>query len=124
MKKICCAVLVALGLMLPNAAKAETMGVYVAPKLILSVQHAEGEASFAGNSLGSDAKSSGEAGGALAVGYDFSRKFNIPVRAELEFAGYGNTSKEVYDIAEVKVKVKMSPLENSLEEFICEATWA
>ena len=81
MKKICCAVLVALGLMLPNAAKAETMGVYVAPKFVLGVQSTE----LASGGASSGTLDDTTAGGALAVGYDFSYKFNVPVRAELEF---------------------------------------
>ena len=33
------------------------------------------------------------AGGALAVGYDLRPVFNMPVRAELEYAAYGNSSR-------------------------------
>lgn len=95
MKKICCAVLVALGLMLPNAAKAvDLTGLYVAPKFVLNVQHAKGSLSALGYGLGSDSTTEASAGGALAIGYDFSKKFNVPVRAELEYGAYGNISKD------------------------------
>ena len=109
MKKLCLSVLMALSLMLPGVAKAESTGVYVAPKLMMSVQHAKGELSYAGYGLGSEDKTSAEAGAAIAVGYDFSKKFDVPVRAELEFAATGATSKDVnvYGIpANVEVGVK------------------
>ena len=108
MKKICCAVLVALGLMLPNAAKAETMGVYVAPKFVLNVQHFKGELSALGES-GSKSKTEASAGGAIAIGYDFAPKFNIPVRAELEYGAYGDVSKSVsYEEAGFKASFEAS----------------
>lgn len=109
MKKFCLSALLAAVLMLPGFAQAESTGVYVAPKLMLSVQHAEGELSALGYDLGSEDKTSSEFGGAFAVGYDFSRKFDVPVRAELEFAVTGATSKDVdaYGVpAEVEVGAK------------------
>lgn len=95
MKKFCLSALLAAVLMLPCAAQAESTGVYVAPKFVLSVQHAEGELSYSGIGLGSEDETGAEAGAAIAVGYDFSRKFDVPVRAELEFAFTGDTSKDV-----------------------------
>jgi len=107
MKKFCLSLLLSLGLLLPAAAQAETLGAYIAPKLMLSAQHAEGELSYAGENLGSDDKSSAEAGGALAIGYDFGRKFDIPVRAELEFSATGGTSKDV-DVFGYSANAKIS----------------
>lgn len=109
MKKFCLSALMAAVLMLPGAAQAESTGVYVAPKFVMSVQHAEGELSYAGFDLGSEDETSTEAGAAIAVGYDFSKKFDLPVRAELEFAATGATSKDVnaYGIpAEVEIGAK------------------
>ena len=95
MKKICCAVLVALGLMLPNAVKAADLtGLYVAPKFVLNVQHAKGTASAENWSGLSFSKHDTDvsAGGAIAFGYNFAPKFNVPVRAELEYGAYGELS--------------------------------
>ena len=88
MKKFCLSALLAAVLMLPGVAKAETMGVYVAPKFVTNIQSTDFE--VAGVSAGSYDDTS--AGGALAVGYDFSKKFDVPVRAEVEFGAYGDLS--------------------------------
>ena len=87
--------LVAACLLLPFTARAEQLGVYVAPKFVLNVQHFKGSGSdFEGDRLpGSGSKDAARAGGALAVGYDFRPVFNMPVRAELEYAAYGNSSR-------------------------------
>ena len=97
MKKLCVSALMALALMLPGVAKAESTGVYVAPKFAMNVQHIKDSLSGSGYGLnlnfGSDSGSDVAFGGAIAIGYDFSKKFDIPVRAELEYAAYGNASK-------------------------------
>ena len=86
----------AVSLLIPaGAVAAEQSGVYVAPKFALNVQHAEGSLSFEGQGLGSDSKTGARAGGALAVGYDFAPRFQVPVRAELEYGAYGDVSKTV-----------------------------
>ena len=109
MKKFCLSALLAAILMLPGVAKAETMGVYVAPKFVTNIQSTDFE--VAGVSAGSYDDTS--AGGALAVGYDFSKKFDVPVRAEVEFGAYGNLSASEsgniygYSVsAEAKVGIK------------------
>lgn len=85
--------LMAACLLLPVQAKAaDLVGVYIAPKFVLNVQHSKGELSYHGQGLGSDSKTGARAGGALAVGYDFNPVFSVPVRAELEYAAYGNAS--------------------------------
>jgi len=114
--------LLACGLMLPSVAQAEMLGVYVAPKFVLSVQHAEGGLSYAGVGLGSDDETGTEAGAAIAVGYDFGRKFNVPVRAELEFAFTGETSKDVnvYNVpakAEIGAKTLLANIYWDLAEY-------
>lgn len=86
--------LLAACLLLPTSALAADMtGFYLAPKFALNVQHAEGELSYAGQTLGSDSKTGCRAGGALAAGYDFAPVFQVPIRAELEYGAYGNVSK-------------------------------
>lgn len=86
--------LVAACLMLPVQAKAaDLIGVYVAPKFVLNVQHSKGEFSYHGEGMGSGSKTGTRAGGALAIGYDFNPVLNVPVRAELEYGAYGRISK-------------------------------
>lgn len=90
--------LVAACLLLPAQAKAaDLIGVYVAPKFVLNIQHFKGVGKdFEGDRLpGSGSKDAARAGGALAIGYDFSPKFDLPVRAELEYAAYGNSSRHL-----------------------------
>jgi len=94
--------------MLPGFAQAESTGVYVAPKFVLNMQSAELEALGASSGTLDDTT----AGGALAVGYDFSAKYNVPVRAELEFGAYGALSADervdgVSAEAEVGIKTLM-----------------
>ena len=85
----------AASLLLPAGAVAAETGVYVAPKFALNVQHTEGNLSFEGQDLGSDSKTGVRAGGALAVGCDSAPRFQVPVRAELEYGAYGDVSKTV-----------------------------
>ncbi len=81
----------------PSQAKAETNGIYIAPKFVMSF----GNAFLGGNQIASqtgiDHYSSFTLGGALAVGYDFYPKMNIPLRAEIEYAmrGWGGNSWDV-----------------------------
>jgi opacity protein-like surface antigen len=63
-------------LMAPCMAQAE-VGIYVAPKL--------GYGKLKG-SVGDDSVF----GGGIAVGYDFHKRFNLSLRAELEYAGFNN----------------------------------
>lgn len=94
LKKLLMAALAA-AFLLPasQAGAADQTGVYVAPKFVLNIQHAKGEWSIPGETLGSESKTAARAGGALAVGYDFGKSMNIPVRAELEYGIYGRASK-------------------------------
>lgn len=91
--------LLALCVLLPvsqaNAASDKT-GIYVAPKFVLNIQNSE----WSLDGIGSTDETKTKAGGALAVGYDFAYNFNVPVRAELEYAAYGDVSKteNVYGI--------------------------
>jgi opacity protein-like surface antigen len=107
MKKFCLSALLAAVLMLPGFAQAESTGVYVTPKFVLNMQSTEIEALGASTGTLDDTT----AGGALAVGYDFSQKFNVPVRAELEFGAFGALSEEEsYDIVSAKPEVGIKTL--------------
>ena len=86
--------LIAACFLLPVQAKAaDLIGVYVAPKFVLNVQHSKGEFTYNGERLGSGSKTGTRAGGALAVGYDFDPTFSVPARVELEYGAYGRISK-------------------------------
>ena len=83
--------------LLPVQAEAAQTGVYVAPKFALNVQHFKGLGiDVDGDEMpGSDSKNAARAGGALAIGYDFSKRFDVPVRAEIEYGAYGNASQQL-----------------------------
>ncbi|HJD97854.1 outer membrane protein [Mailhella massiliensis] len=90
--------LMATCLLLPGTSHAaDLIGVYVAPKFVLNVQHSKSELSYLGQKVDSDSKTSARAGGALAIGYDFSPVLDVPVRAELEYGAYGRVSKSSGD---------------------------
>ena len=73
---------------------AENTGIYVAPKLVfgsttmdgMKTQWGEGSDPGINSNIGD--KDEGSFGGALAVGYDFNRKFMVPIRAELEYSAF------------------------------------
>ena len=80
---------------LPALAAAEVHGVYIAPKFLLGIQNSGQLSINADSAAGSKPfKQHSQAvfGGALAVGYNFGPKFNIPVRTEFEFALRSNAS--------------------------------
>ncbi len=81
-------------LLLPVAASAEVYGVYIAPKFLLGIQDS-GTISKSNTDLPFEQFSQATFGGALAVGYNFAPKFNIPIRAEIEYAlrSGGNNEK-------------------------------
>lgn len=94
MKKLSLMLALCIGFTMVQAtfAKAAT-GVYVAPKFIYgyAVQDSqkarlESNGSRISNNFGSDNDSAW--GGAIAVGYNFDKQFNIPVRAEVEYAAF------------------------------------
>ena len=84
-------------LVLPAFAAAEVQGVYIAPKFLLGIQES-GQLST--KNLGDhDAKpfkqhSQAVFGGALAVGYNFGPKFNVPIRTEFEYALRSNSWRD------------------------------
>ena len=71
----------------------EQVGVYVAPKFIGAWTTMDSKTHWAedadpgfSNNIGDITK--GTFGGALALGYDFNRKFQIPVRTEIEYSAF------------------------------------
>ena len=85
MKKFALSALLAAAVMMPCAAQAEGNGIYVAPKFAVNAQSTE----FAIAGLGTESSKDTTVGGAIAVGYDFSRNFDAPFRAELEYGFNG-----------------------------------
>jgi len=83
---------------LPAPAAAEVHGVYIAPKFLLGIQDS-GQLSRSGTRITGpginiemfDQHSQAVFGGALAVGYNFAPKCNIPIRAEIEYALRSNS---------------------------------
>ena len=74
------------------ALAAEQIGVYVAPKFVYGYTMMDFKAkdynSTSGEtrSIGLGDKHDSAWGGALAIGYDFDKRFDIPIRAELEYS--------------------------------------
>jgi len=88
-------VLLLVGVMVtPTVASAgEQIGVYVAPKFVYGLTQMDGVRAHASGDWGSDSlrvgnKTDDTFGGSIAIGYDFDKKFGVPVRAEIEYAAF------------------------------------
>lgn len=83
----------------PAKAKAETadqMGIYVAPKFVYGIGTFKGKVVDAKEgTLASKNAAESSFGGALAIGYDFSRRFDVPARLELEYAATSRMDKTI-----------------------------
>jgi opacity protein-like surface antigen len=94
---ILCFVLTAL-FALPTLAAAEVHGVYVAPKFLVGIQDSgqlhRKNTRFDDDSQAVKQYSQAVFGGALAAGYNFAPKFNVPIRTEVEFALRSNSSNK------------------------------
>ena len=101
MKRIIGMLALAALLITPSLAFAEQIGVYVAPKFVYGytqmqrmkapgVYDSGTPISIPSNKIGN--KTDNAFGGALAIGYDFNKKFQVPVRAELEYAIFSEVS--------------------------------
>ena len=77
----------------PCVVHASDSGVYLAPKFTLSVQHTRGSLDLHTAAWGPRRVFGVRAGGALALGYDFRPKFDVPLRAELEYGTSDHLSK-------------------------------
>lgn len=94
-------VLLLVGVMVtPTIASAgEQIGIYVAPKFVYGLTQMD---SFKGhfNEAGDSYSQSGGSrtddtfGGSIAIGYDFDKKFGVPIRAELEYAGFSKAETQ------------------------------
>lgn len=97
-KKLGLAVLAA-SFLFPFQAKAEQVGVYVAPKFVYGITNTKGKLGWNNDEDGNSGSFDNVAGGALSIGYDFKPRFDIPVRTELEYAAFGQAKadKRHYD---------------------------
>lgn len=79
-------------LMLPVSVQAADYGVYVAPKIAMSVQNLHVKVSVDG--AGSEAVKGSKTviGGGVAVGYDLMPQHDVPLRVEAEVTTWGNAS--------------------------------
>lgn len=75
------------------AADSTVCGVYLTPKFTVSVLHTRGNLDLAASSWGPRRVFGARAGGALSLGYDFWRKFQVPFRLELEYGASESVSK-------------------------------
>jgi len=90
-----------------GSAAAEQIGIYVAPKFVYGLtqmQSVKGVGTFENEPtfnypVGS--KTDNAFGGSLAIGYDFNKKFNIPIRTELEYAAFSKVeAKKTFGLGE------------------------
>lgn len=96
MRRVLGLLVLAGALVLPAMARAgEQVGVYVAPKFIYGYTLLDGMKLHDSQSQPGDPsswkigdKTDSAYGGALAIGYDFNKRFKVPVRAELEYAAF------------------------------------
>ncbi|MCL2123701.1 MAG: outer membrane beta-barrel protein [Desulfovibrionaceae bacterium] len=92
MKRVILCFVLAAALALPALASAELQGVYLAPRFLVGIQDS---GQFSRSGLPGDSFSQYSRavfGGALALGYSFAPKFNLPFRAEVEYALRSNSS--------------------------------
>lgn len=95
MKRFLAVVTLVAALLAPGMAAAEGSGLYLAPKLLLSLQNtgdiSKDNAPF---SASMDRYDQLTLGGALAVGFDFWQYYLVPLRFELELGMRGNAEHE------------------------------
>ncbi len=105
MKRILAVLLLIGAMATPTAVSAagEQVGVYVAPKFVYGLTQMDGTKGHwsvveSGNTTSGSIRIGNETddafGGSLAIGYDFDKKFGLPVRAELEYAAFSETENE------------------------------
>ena len=100
MKRIMGMIALVAVLMVPTAsfAASDQLGIYVAPKFIYSVNQMNGlkeiwteddwfnSEGFTSGSEKFGNKSDNTFGGSIAIGYDFDKRFDVPIRTEIEYA--------------------------------------
>ena len=112
MKRIMGVIALAVVLMVPatSFAAGDQIGVYVSPKFIYSytqmnnIKDGNRDAYLANLAPGATAssgsigsKSDDTFGGSIAIGYDFDKRFGIPIRTELEYAGFSSAKAQSYE---------------------------
>ena len=115
MKRILGVLLLVVVMVTPTIASAgEQIGIYVAPKFVYGLTQMD---SFKGhfNEAGDSYSQSGGSrtddtfGGSIAIGYDFDKKFGVPIRAELEYAGFSKAeTKKSYGDEDFTSKMKQT----------------
>lgn len=109
MKTVLFSIVAVIGMIMASSAvyasDNSSFGVYVAPKFTVSVLHTRGSLNLHTSTWGPRRVFGARAGGSLAFGYDFWRKFQIPFRLELEYGASESVSKK----ASVKVFRKRFP---------------
>jgi opacity protein-like surface antigen len=112
LRKIFCAVVMFIAVtafaLTPDASAGEQIGVYIAPKFNVGFVNWDAKGSsgvYNSENTTSDSfsiksnRTDTVVGGTLALGYDFYKKFAVPLRAELEYGIYsgasGNTKSEL-----------------------------
>ncbi len=96
MKKVLATLLLSALLVPASASAADFSGVYITPKIIGGIQQGTGNLYKNNVALGNMSKnlgSRGVFGGGLALGYDFSKKFDAPVRVELEYTAFTSAGR-------------------------------
>ena len=77
-----------------EAGSADQIGVYVTPKFVYGIMGGNKAKAHSYEAGVSETKNLGSlddvVGGALAIGYDFHKRFNVPIRAELEYSAFGD----------------------------------
>lgn len=92
MRRISCMACI-LVVLFPCLALAAGTGVYVTPKVSLSVQHTKGTADLPAATWGPKHVVGASVGGAVALGYDFQPSLDVPVRLELEYGASDHITK-------------------------------
>ena len=111
-------VLLLVGVMVtPTVALAagDQIGVYVAPKFVYGLTQMDGAKEHWGDATSQTeserigSKTDDTFGGSIAIGYDFDKKFGVPIRAELEYAGFSKAeAKRSYTIGDETTTMKQT----------------
>lgn len=95
---------------------AQKYGVYVAPRVMMDVIQAN-YMNYISADEGGVQKQDVKVGGALAVGYNFNTNFDVPVRAELEYA-IRSTANFDFDDRTIRARVPQSLFANFYLDFV------
>ena len=91
-------------------AASDQIGIYVAPKFVYGLtqmksikmanydEYLAGSGDGTGSSGNMGSSTDNTFGGSIAIGYDFSKKFNVPIRTELEYAAFSTAKAKHYEL--------------------------